>query len=87
MPAKSDRWIRKMSLEHGMIEPFAENQVRKGVISYGVSSYGYDMRLHDEFRIFKKGKTGEIDPKNFNSELLEIHKGSFCIVPPNSLIV
>jgi dCTP deaminase len=87
MPVKSDRWIRKMAQEHRMIEPFSEKQVREGVISYGLSSYGYDMRLHDEFKIFRRGADGVIDPKNFNPELLEFHKGKECIIPPNSFVL
>jgi len=87
MPVKSDRWIRMMVEKHRMIEPFAEKQVREGVISYGLSSYGYDLRLHDEYRIFKREKHGEIDPKNFNAELLEFYKGPSCLIPPNSFVL
>ncbi len=58
MSIKSDRWIRQMALEHGMIEPFVENQVRQGVISYGLSSYGYDIRVTDEFKIFHQRPLG-----------------------------
>jgi dCTP deaminase len=81
---KSDKWIRKMALEHRMIEPFEEKQVRKGVISYGVSSYGYDLRIADEFKIFTNINTTIVDPKNFDPKSLVDFKGDICIVPPNS---
>jgi deoxycytidine triphosphate deaminase len=86
MAIKSDRWITEMALKHGMIEPFAENQVREGVISYGVSSYGYDIRVADEFKIFTSA-TGEltvVDPKNFDPKGFKDFKGDECIIPPNS---
>ncbi len=63
MSVKSDKWIRKMAIEHKMIEPFEDRQVREGVISYGVSSYGYDMRVADEFRIFTNVNSTIVDPK------------------------
>ena len=66
MAIKSDRWIRKMALEHDMINPFSEKQVREGVISYGLSSYGYDLRVADEFKIFTNVNTTIVDPKNFD---------------------
>jgi dCTP deaminase len=81
---KSDIWIRKMAREHRMIEPFEEKQVRKGVISYGVSSYGYDLRIADEFKIFTNINTTIVDPKNFDPKSLVDFKGDICIVPPNS---
>ena len=81
---KSDTWIRKMAREHRMIEPFEEKQVRKGVISYGVSSYGYDLRIADEFKIFTNINTTIVDPKNFDPKSLVDFKGDICIVPPNS---
>jgi len=81
---KSDKWIRKMAREHRMIEPFEEKQVRKGVISYGVSSYGYDLRIADEFKIFTNINTTIVDPKNFDPKSLVDFKGDICIVPPNS---
>ncbi|MBP7999125.1 MAG: dCTP deaminase [Chloroflexi bacterium] len=84
MAIKSDRWIRKMALEHGMIEPFVENQVRQGVISYGVSSYGYDIRVADEFKIFTNVFSAIVDPKNFDPKSMVDFKGDVCIVPPNS---
>jgi dCTP deaminase len=81
---KSDNWIRKMAREQRMIEPFEEKQVRKGVISYGVSSYGYDLRIADEFKIFTNINTTIVDPKNFDPKSLVDFKGDICIVPPNS---
>ncbi|HEY7896019.1 MAG TPA: hypothetical protein VIC24_14050 [Gemmatimonadaceae bacterium] len=66
MSLKSDRWIRRMAVEHHMIEPFEDRQVRQGVISYGVSSYGYDMRVAREFRIFTNVLSSVVDPKNFD---------------------
>ena len=65
MPVMSDRWIRRMAQEHGMIEPFVEAQTREGVISYGLSSYGYDARVADEFKIFTNIDTAVVDPKDF----------------------
>jgi len=84
MSVKSDKWIRKMSLEHRMIEPFADRQVREGVISYGVSSYGYDVRVADEFRIFTGSSSTTVDPKNFDARLFVEFKGEVCVIPPNS---
>ena len=84
MSIKSDRWIRRMAAEHSMIEPFAEAQVREGVVSYGVSSYGYDMRVADEFRIFTNVHSPVVDPKEFDARSLVEFKGDVCIVPPNS---
>lgn len=84
MSVKCDKWIRKMALEHGMIEPFQDSQVREGVISYGVSSYGYDMRVADDFRIFTNVNSTIVDPKRFDNKSLVEFTGSVCIVPPNS---
>ena len=84
MSIKSDRWIRQMALEHGMIEPFADRQVRTGVISYGVSSYGYDMRVATEFRIFTNVLNSLVDPKLFDPKSFVEFEGDVCIVPPNS---
>lgn len=89
---KNDRWIREMSLKHKMIDPFVEKQMGKGVISYGLSSYGYDIRVADEFKIFSgvntrliaEGKPIIVDPKNFDQGSFVDHKGEFCIIPPNS---
>lgn len=88
MPIKSDKWIRRMSEQYGMIEPFAPAQVRKTnsgrVISYGVSSYGYDVRCADEFRIFTNINSAIVDPKNFTEESFVSIKSDVCIIPPNS---
>src|SRR5258707_6693560 len=84
MSIKSDRWITKMSKQHGMIEPFADRQVRDGVISYGVSSYGYDMRVAPEFKIFTNALSAVVDPKRFDPKSFVEFKGDVCIVPPNS---
>jgi dCTP deaminase len=84
MGLKPDHWIRKMAQEHGMIEPFVENQVREGVISYGVSSYGYDMRVADEFKVFTNVYSAVVDPKNFSPQSFVDFKGDVCIIPPNS---
>jgi dCTP deaminase len=84
MGLKPDHWIRKMVQEYRMIEPFAENQVRDGVISYGVSSYGYDIRVADEFKIFTNVFSAVVDPKNFDPKSMVDFKGEVCVIPPNS---
>lgn len=84
MGLKPDHWIRKMAQEHGMIEPFVENQVRKGVISYGLSSYGYDMRVSNKFKIFTNVHSAIVDPKSFSPDSFVDFEGDVCIVPPNS---
>ncbi len=84
MGIKSDRWIRKMAREHRMIEPFVEDQVRDGVISYGVSSYGYDIRVADEFKIFTNVYSAIVDPKNFDPHSMVDFRGEVCVIPPNS---
>jgi dCTP deaminase len=84
MAIKSDRWIRRMAVEHRMIEPFEQSQVRDGVISYGVSSYGYDIRVADEFKVFTNINTTVIDPKAFDPRSFVDVKAPVCIVPPNS---
>ncbi|HME31535.1 MAG TPA: dCTP deaminase [Terriglobales bacterium] len=84
MSIKSDRWIRKMATEHDMINPFSEKQVREGVISYGLSSYGYDLRVADEFRIFTNVNSTVVDPKKFDERSLVKVDAEVCIVPPNS---
>ena len=87
MSVLSDKWIKKMALE-GMISPFEENQVRKGKISYGLSSFGYDARVSDEFKIFTNINGSEIiDPKNFKSTNFVTKKVSECIIPPNSFVL
>ncbi|MGO9014091.1 MAG: dCTP deaminase [Dissulfurispiraceae bacterium] len=83
---KNDRWIHEMALG-GMIVPFQERQAREGVISYGISSYGYDMRISDEFKIFTNINTTVIDPKQFDPRSLVDYKGDICIVPPNSFVL
>ena len=83
MSIKSDRWITRMAREHRMIEPFAEHQVRSG-ISYGVSSYGYDIRVADEFKIFTNVNSTIVDPKHFDPRSFVDFKGDVCLVPPNS---
>ncbi|MDX2077502.1 MAG: dCTP deaminase [bacterium] len=84
MGLKPDHWIRKMALEHGMIEPFVETQKRDGVISYGVSSYGYDMRVAEEFKVFTNVFSAIVDPKNFSPESFVDITSDVCIIPPNS---
>jgi dCTP deaminase len=81
---KSDRWIRKMSKEHDMINPFSEKQVGQGVISYGLSSYGYDLRVADEFKIFTNVNNALVDPKRFDEKSFVTIQTDICIVPPNS---
>jgi dCTP deaminase len=87
MGLKPDHWIRKMAQEHGMIEPFVEKQVRQGVISYGVSSYGYDMRVADEFKVFTNVYGAVVDPKHFSPEAFVDIKAEVCIIPPNSFVL
>jgi len=73
-----------MALEHGMIEPFEDRQVRAGVISYGLSSYGYDIRVADEFKVFTNINSTVVDPKNFDARSFVDVKAEICIIPPNS---
>jgi len=84
MSIKSDRWIRRMARDRRMIEPFTDKQVREGVISYGLSSYGYDVRIADEFKIFTNSNSTIVDPKNFDPRSFVDFKGEVCIIPPNS---
>jgi len=85
MPSiKADRWIKKMALEHGMIAPFEDRQVREGVISYGLSSYGYDIRVADEFKIFTNINSTIVDPKHFDARSFVDLRADVCIIPPNS---
>ncbi len=84
MGLKPDHWIKKMALERRMIEPFVDGQVRDGVISYGVSSYGYDIRVTDEFKIFTDVYSAIVDPKNFEAKAMVDFKGPICTIPPNS---
>src|SRR5690606_21069833 len=88
MSIKSDKWIRRMALEQGMIEPFVERQVRnegnERLISYGVSSYGYDVRCADEFKVFTNINSATVDPKNFDEKSVLDMKSDVCIIPPHS---
>ena len=81
---KSDRCIRQMAQEYDMISPFSEKQVRQSVISYGLSSYGYDLRVADEFKIFTNVNCTVVDPKNFDERSFVTVRSECCIVPPNS---
>jgi dCTP deaminase len=88
MSVKSDRWIRRMAAEHGMIEPFEANQIRhvggERVISFGTSSYGYDVRCAPEFKIFTNINSAIVDPKKFDESSFVDMSGKVCIIPPNS---
>ena len=84
MAVMSDGWIRKMAQEQEMIKPFAESQVREGVISYGISSYGYDLRVADEYKIFTNVNSNIVDPKHFDERSFVEFRGPVCIIPPNS---
>jgi deoxycytidine triphosphate deaminase len=84
MSILSDRWIREQATQHGMIEPFVEAQRRDGCISYGLSSYGYDARVSDEFKIFTNVDNAIVDPKDFASNSFVDRRTDVCIIPPNS---
>jgi dCTP deaminase len=84
MSIMSDQWIRETALNEGMIEPFVEKQVREGMISYGLSSYGYDARVADEFKIFTNVDSAVIDPKDFSDRSFVDRKLDVCVIPPNS---
>ncbi len=88
MSVKSDKWIRRMAKEHGLIEPFEPGQVKqqgdKKLVSYGTSSYGYDVRCATEFRIFTNINSSIVDPKNFDSNSFVNLDTDVCIIPPNS---
>jgi dCTP deaminase len=84
MSIKPDTWITRMAREHQMIEPFVDDQVRQGVISYGVSSYGYDVRVGDEFKVFTNVYNTVVDPKNFDPKSFVDIKADECVIPPNS---
>jgi dCTP deaminase len=84
MGIKSDTWIRKMAKEQHMIEPFVDHQSHQGVISFGLSSYGYDIRVADEFKIFTNVYSAIVDPKSFDPRSMIDFKGEVCIIPPNS---
>jgi dCTP deaminase len=87
MPIKSDKWIKRMARERQMIVPFSEGKVKKGKISFGLSSYGYDIRVAGEFKVFTNVNSTVIDPKNFDPKSLTDFKGEVCIIPPNSFIL
>lgn len=87
MSIKPDKWIRRMVKEKNMIEPFVDEQVREGVISYGLSSYGYDIRVTNEFKIFTNVHSAVVDPKNFNSKSFIDFTGDICVIPPNSFVL
>ncbi len=87
MSIMSDKWIRAQALENGMIEPFEDGQRREGTISYGLSSYGYDARIADEFKIFTNVDNAVVDPKNFSEAGFVTRTGEICIVPPNSFVL
>ena len=84
MSVLSDKWIRKMAKTQKMISPFVSKQMRKGKISFGLSSYGYDARVSDEFKIFTNVNSEIVDPKNFKATNFITKKSSECIIPPNS---
>ncbi|HXR63996.1 MAG TPA: dCTP deaminase, partial [Rudaea sp.] len=89
MSIKSDKWIRRMAEQHGMIEPFEPGQVRSNtgggkLISYGTSSYGYDVRCADEFKVFTNINSTIVDPKHFDARRFVDVRGDVCIIPPNS---
>jgi dCTP deaminase len=84
MPVLPDHVIRQLATEHGMIDPFVETQKREGVISYGLSSYGYDARVADEFKIFTNVDSAVVDPKAFNPSSFVDRRTPVCIIPPNS---
>ena len=87
MSVLSDKWIKKMSLEKKMIVPFVENQNRGDNISFGLSSYGYDARVSNEFKIFTNVHSTVVDPKNFSQESFVTKKEDVCIIPPNSFVL
>jgi dCTP deaminase len=87
MGVKADSWIRRMAQEEGMIEPFVDGQVREDVISYGLSSYGYDIRVSNEFKIFTNVHSAIVDPKNFNPNSFIDYTGDVCVIPPNSFVL
>ena len=87
MSVQSDKWIRKMSKDHEMISPFEEKQIRGENISYGLSSYGYDARVSDEFKIFTNVNSEIVDPKNFNKNSFVSRTLDECIIPPNSFVL
>ncbi|MDP2638968.1 MAG: dCTP deaminase [Candidatus Azambacteria bacterium] len=88
MGLKNDCWIREMALKHKMIEPFVDAQIQKGVISYGLSSYGYDFRVGEDFKVFTNVFNPIVDPKKFSpSSFVEMRRDDHCIIPPNSFVL
>jgi dCTP deaminase len=87
MPVLPDHWIREQALNHGMISPFEERLQREGVISYGLSSYGYDARVSDEFKIFTNVNSAVVDPKAFDTSGFVDRKAEVCTIPPNSFVL
>ena len=87
MSIQSDKWIKKMAKEYGMISPFEEEQIRGNKISYGVSSYGYDARVSNEFKIFTNVNSEIVDPKNFKPTNFVTKNLTECIIPPNSFVL
>lgn len=84
---KPDHWIKRQAIDNNMIEPFVDSQVSSGRISYGLSSFGYDIRIADEFKIFTDINTTVIDPKGFDGKSFVDYKGDVCIIPPNSFVL
>ena len=87
MSVLSDKWIKKMAKNHKMISPFISKQIRKGKISYGLSSYGYDARVSSDFKIFTNVNSAIVDPKDFKKESFVTKKSKVCIIPPNSFVL
>src|SRR2546430_4540469 len=87
MSIKVDRWIKEMAETQGMIEPFDSSQVAEGTISYGLSSYGYDLRLADEFKIVTPPRDVVLNPKAITSEYYRDYRGDFCDIPPNGYVL
>lgn len=87
MPVMSDKWIKEMAVNHGMISDFVDTQIEKGILSYGVSSYGYDARVGDEFKIFTNVNNALIDPKKLPNDAFISKKADCCIIPPNSFVL
>lgn len=87
MSIKPDHWIERMCQQYRMIEPFVKKQISKGVISYGLSGYGYDLRIADEFRILRNNITDNLDPKNISDENFDNRKGDFYLIPANSFVL
>jgi dCTP deaminase len=87
MSIMPDSWIKQMAKEEAMIQPFVDEQNKNGVISYGVSSYGYDARVSDEFKVFTNVNNALVDPKNFSEESFIERRADSCIIPPNSFVL